>query len=98
MWPGRLILFALLVVDWASGPCQGACLFSAVWASTEAYSVSHDYREEIRRELTSGAAPAGLSDLAAVPASADRPPLALVQVARAGLGDDLLYLDMTLLC
>ncbi len=98
MWSGRLILFALLVVDWASDPYQGACPSSAVWASTEAYSVSQGYRDEIRKGLASGAAPAAFPELAARPAPADQPLPAALRAQRPGLADDLLYRYMTLLC
>jgi hypothetical protein len=97
MWFGRLILFALLVVDWASDPYQGACPQSSVWASTEAYSVSSDYREEIRKELAWGASPAALPDLAARPAP-DAVFLLAAEARRPDRADDLLYFYMTLLC
>jgi hypothetical protein len=97
MWIGRLTLFALLVVDWASDPYQGTCPYSAVWASTEAYPVSLDYREQYRKELVAGAAPAALPDLAAV-----RGPDGWLLLSRAtpppGRAVDLLYRYMALLC
>jgi hypothetical protein len=98
MWSARLFLFALLLVDWASDPCQGTCPLSAVWASTEAYSVSADYREEIRKELVSGAAPAALPALTTAPVRDDRLLVLTASAARADRADDLLYRYMTLLC
>jgi hypothetical protein len=98
MWFGRLILFALLVVDWASDPYQGTCPFSVVWASTEAYSVSSDYREDIRKELVAGAAPAPLPDLAAAPSAEGGPPRSPATARRHRHAAAFLYLYMTLLC
>jgi hypothetical protein len=95
MWFGRLILFALLVVDWASDPYQGSCPSSSAWASTEAYSVSADYWEEIRKELASGAVP---PDTAAAPAPKYSPLLSAAPAPRPDRAAELLYLYMTLLC
>jgi hypothetical protein len=98
MWFGRLLLLALLAVDWASDPFQGTCPTSVVWASTEAYPVSLDYREDVRKELAAGAAPAALPEPAAAPAPVDWPALSPALTRRHGPAAEFLYLYMTLLC
>jgi hypothetical protein len=98
MWFGRLILFALLAVDWAADQPVPGCVFSPALSSTEAYSASADYREDIRKELVAGAAPAALPGPAAVPAPADEPLPSPATTPRRGQAAAFLYLYMTLLC
>jgi hypothetical protein len=96
MWPGRLILFALLAVDWAADPCQGACPFSAAFSSTETYTLAGDHREKIRRELAPAAPAPTSSRPAFAPARDCWPPSA--STAPYARGTDLLRLYMTLRC
>ncbi|HZY83540.1 MAG TPA: hypothetical protein VFE78_01805 [Gemmataceae bacterium] len=94
---GRLILFALLAVDWAADQPVPGCVFSPALSSTEAYSASADHREGARKEIDSGAAGAALPALAGAPAPADFPLLAPAG-APIRRHADLLRLYMTLLC
>jgi hypothetical protein len=98
MWFGRLILFALLAVDWAADQPVPGYVFSPALSSTEAYSVSADYREDIRKELVAGAAPAALPEPAAAPRPDDWATLSPATTPRHGHAAEFLSLDMPLLC
>jgi hypothetical protein len=97
MWTGRLILLALLALDWgADGPVPGDP-FSPPLSSTEAYPVSRSHREAIAKELALAAGPASVPPRPEVaPAPGDWPPPP-VPTPRHDCGD-ILRLHMTLLC